>query len=173
MTNPAGRRVQTATQVLDMLRTHVRIDGDCRIWAGSVRGGYPHHFWRGSWRRARHTLLTLCGRPPLARHQVWSTCGNRLCMAVDHLRSGTRRQALQAAARRGAFPRGMHKSLSIALARGRTARLPVTRAREAARMRAAGATWREIGAHFGVSGSAAHHALERWTRAGLLQWEAL
>lgn len=173
MTNPAGRKVQTPAQVLDMLRTHVRVDDDCRIWAGTVRGGYPHHWWQGSWRRARHTLLALIGRPAPQHHQVWSTCGHCLCMAEDHLRSGTRRQALQAAARRGAFPRGTQKSLLIALARGRTARLPITRAREAARMRADGATWREIGAHFGVTPSAAHHALTRWARAGLLQWGAI
>lgn len=169
----AGRRVPTEAQVLELLRTHVHIDGDCRIWAGAVRGGYPSHYWRGTRRNARHTLLALTGRPLQPRHQCWSTCGHRLCIAEDHLRSGTRRQALQAASRRGAFMRGMPKSLLIAVARGRTARLPITRAREAARMRLEGRTWREIGEHFGVSASAAHVALKRWSATGLLQWGAL
>lgn len=168
-----GRRALTANELLDTFRTNVRLDGECRMWAGALRDGYPSHQWLGAHRYVRRTLLELVGRPVPAQHVVWATCGHTECVAEAHLRTGTRRQMMQAAARRGAFPSGAPQSLRAALARAQTARLPVTRAREAARLRASGATWAQVGAHFGVTGQAACIALTRWERAGLLTWGAI
>lgn len=168
-----GRRTPTSAEVLEHLRTHVRIDGECRVWAGTLREGYPSHQWRGRTRYVRRSLLELTGTLSLEKHVVWATCGNPHCVAEEHLRAGTRRQMMQAASRRGVFPCGTPQALKAALIRAPRARLPVTRAREAARMRAGGATWREVGRHFGVTGAAASIALKRWERSGLLNWGAL
>lgn len=151
-----------------MLRTHVYVDDECRIWAGALQGGYPSHWWAGKRRQARHTLLALAGRPLADGHQVWSTCGNPLCMAEAHLRAGTRRQALQAAAKRGAYPRGVPRTLISAMARAKTARMPVTEAHAVAAMLASGSTIKAIGDRYGVTRSAASIAIKRWSRAGLL-----
>lgn len=163
----------TPAQVLETLRTHVHIDGDCRLWAGWLRDGRPSHRWLGSQRYVRRTLLELTGRPVPVKHAVWTSCGHILCVAEEHLQVGTRRQMMQAAARRGSFQRGAAPALRAALARAPRARLPITRAREAAQLRLEGRTWAEIGAHFGITGQSACNALTRWERAGLLQWGAL
>lgn len=162
---PAPTR--TRAEVLEWLRTHVRIDDDCRIWAGVTNSpGYPIIWWAGQRWSARMLLLKLLGKPMPDRPIVWSTCGHILCMEPSHLMAGTRRDMLAWMQRQGRFQSGTPRALSSA--RNRHARMGMRHARAVAQAVAEGRSTAEIAAQYDVHPSAVGHALRRWRRAGVI-----
>lgn len=174
MTIHHGQSPHTPQEKLDYLRTHVRRDGECLLWAGALTvRGYPSTTWRRKKYLARRLLVQLAGRRMPDGWCVWSTCGSRICMNEAHLRTGSRRQMIQAAARAGCMLSGPRRSLVIAIARARQAKLPITQAATVYRLRAQGETFAAIGARYGVSAGAVQKAMQAWARGGINEWTAL
>lgn len=145
--------------MLDFLSTHVRLDGDCRIWAGCLS---HDNTTKVSWNRkaynAQRLLLTLLGKSPKAR--VWATCDNRTCMNPDHLTTGTIGQHNQWMFDTGILPKGRSRAVAIALSR--TPKLGIRAVPQLHKMRAEGLTYVQIGERLGVHPSAVGHLLRRW-----------
>lgn len=150
----------TPEQMLAWLTEHVRIDGDCRIWAGRKRRGLPIVQWRHDRWMARRLLWTLSGRELPHGHMVFDTCGNRGCMNLKHLRAGTRDEMYKVAPRKHSAGIGVKVAIAVA---GR-AKLGVRERDSVARMRADGMTFTEIGRRYGVTGCAVSQAVARWSR---------
>jgi hypothetical protein len=158
----------TADQVLEHLRTHVRIDPDtgCRIWAGgTTREGYPVVGWQYRKHSARRLMMQLLGRQVTSKQFVWTSCGQKNCLAEDHLRVGSKRQAAAASAKRGAYVTGSQRSLMTALSRVKDARLSIADRHDVWAMICAGDSHRVIGERYGVTASAVGHAMRAWQRA--------
>jgi hypothetical protein len=152
--------------MLDFLLTHVHRDGDCRLWAGAVHAdGYPVVSWHRKTRLCRRLLLELLGRHP--RSRVWTTCGQQLCLAPDHLRSGSPAQMLAHSRREGRLHGGPQHSLAVSMGRARTAKLPVSEARSVFAARARGETLEVIARRYGVVRSAVGTAIRKWTAMGV------
>jgi hypothetical protein len=57
----------------------------CQLWTGYAPDGVPRFFFNGP-QSARHVALLLVGRHRTKRvRRIVSSCGSRLCVAVDHL----------------------------------------------------------------------------------------
>lgn len=165
----------TPGEVLERIRGHVYVRDECRIWAGPVDGrGHP----RVGWRRARHSarllMLKLSGRMPRDDNSLvaWTSCADPLCMADRHIVIGTRGDMARWHASRKLGSHGLPHSLAIArsIERKGTARMPMSRRHEVARMRAEGASWAEIGRRYGITKTAARNSYLRWERRGLITW---
>jgi hypothetical protein len=168
-----GQSPHSPEEKLDYLRTHVRRDGDCLLWAGALTvRGYPRTVWRREAYLARRLLLQLAGRPMHDGWCVWATCGSKTCMNEAHLRAGSRKQMIRAAARAGCMLSGPRRSLVVAISRARQAKLPITQAATVYRLRAQGETLAAIGARYGVTADAVHKAMKAWKRAGINEWTA-
>lgn len=163
-------RSRTRREMMDWLSTHVRLDGDCRIWAGSLdTWGRPVVCWqpRGQRISARLLLLELLGKPIPPRPVVWQACGCGQCMEPSHLMIGTRPAMIAWMARQNRFPTGPARA--IASARNRpSARLGMRHARDVATAIAHGAPRAQIAVQYGVTVSAVGHALARWRKAGVI-----
>jgi hypothetical protein len=162
-------------ECLVRLRETVYLRDECHIWAGPVDGGnHPRVGWRCKRWSARLLMLKLSGRLPwdAKRRVAWTTCGNSLCMAEDHILIGTRGQMARWHAARQLNSRGLTHALAIAQAieRKGTARMPMSRRQEVARMRADGASWAQIAARYGITKTAARNNFLRWERQGLVTW---
>ena len=155
-------------KMLAYLRQNVRPDGDCLIWAGSVYHGTdrPRILWRRKERPACRLLMELSGIS-VAGRIVYHTCGESRCMNIRHLRVGTRAEANRENARDGHLLTGARRSVASLLGHAERARLSVREAPEVLRMRAAGATNRQIGARYGVTEARVSDALRAWRRAGI------
>ena len=163
-------RYRSRADMREWLRTHVRIDGDCRIWAGTVNSsGMPLVCWmpHGKRLRARTLLLNLTGRPMPAGTVVWSSCGRSDCMNPAHLLTGTRQEMIAHMVAEGRFLRGIPRALASARSRPGS-RLGIRHARDVAQAAAYGATHAQIAAQYGVHESAVGHALGRWRKAGVI-----
>jgi hypothetical protein len=171
-----GAPQRSERDLLDYLLTHVRVDGDCRPWAGYKCGvGYPRVRHDGRVVAARRLLVSMIcdayGEPLRASERVYSAPGclhPRDCMALEHLRIGTLRQVRAIAARRGAYLSGAARSVNVGAARAKKARMSMTRRDEVVRLLAEGRNYREIGEVFGVTRSAARQAVLCWRRLGLI-----
>lgn len=147
-------------QMLDYLLTHVRLDGACRIWAGSVTSdGMPKIVWRKRGWRAQRLLLDLMGKRT-DKLRVWNLCQNKLCMEPDHVTTGTVAQHLQWEYDTGHRARGRQHALRVAL--GRRDKLGVRALPTLRRLRAEGLTYEQIGEQLQVHPSAVGHLLRRW-----------
>ena len=156
----------TAEQMLDFLRTHVRRDGDCLIWAGAIgSSGYPKITWNYHEHSARRLLLTLAGKKPRAKSVVIASCDNPACMSEAHIQSVGR--LTWGAKHAGTMHSGAKHSLAVALGRSKNARMPITKAREVLAMRARGMTYRQIGDQFGFDRTSVGHSIQAWARAGV------
>lgn len=164
-----GRQPLSPAAMLDFLRTHVYIDGDCRIWAGSTNGdGYPVVAWNYRRRVVRRLLLELVHGRQLGRHiNVWTTCGQVGCVAERHLRSGDRGVMLRAMSKDGRLHGGPKHALAVAMGRAPMARLGIDRAGEVYAALGRGETRADIAARYGVTTSAVGFAIRRWRRAGV------
>lgn len=161
-----GRKVLSPAEMLAWLTENVRIDEDgCRIWAGTrTIENTPKVSWHRKEHSAKRLLLELLGRPPKRGHVTWSICGKPLCMNPDCVKSGTHKAAASHHKARGAYQSGAMRSLSSAIGRAKTAKLPITERAAVYRLRAQGLTLREIGERYGVRGSAVGHAIDTWRR---------
>lgn len=169
MTAKLGRPILTDAQMLEFLSTHVRRDGDCLLWAGSTHAdGYPVVSWDRTRYMARALLLCLSGVAMHSGWCTWATCGERLCMARGHLRCGARSTMIRWHARQGSMQSSVPHSIAIAKSQSGTARMPMREARMVADMRLRGMKHKEIAAHYGVHRSAVGHALDRWSRIGVI-----
>lgn len=158
-----GYRVITADEMLAYLRTHVRTQDECLIWAG-CDSRRPIVMWARKRHSARRLLLELAGRALSDRQVVYSTCGRTHCMNEAHLRIGTRAQMLRSKSSNGLLHGGVVHSLAIARARAAGARLPITERFNVSRMRSEGRVWREIAERYGVHLSAPQKQLKNWER---------
>ena len=91
----------------------------------------------------------------------------KTCMSLEHLLIGTRKQAVEAAKKRGAYQSGVARAISIAVGKAPRAKLPIHVRHEVARLRADGMTCRDIGARYGVSTSTVSQAIRRWRAMGI------
>lgn len=117
---------------------------------------------------ARALLLCLSGVAMHSGWCTWATCGERLCMARGHLRCGARSTMIRWHARQGSMQSSVPHSIAIAKSQSGTARMPMREARMVADMRLRGMKHKEIAAHYGVHRSAVGHALDRWSRIGVI-----
>lgn len=158
-------RAPTAREMLEHLRTNVRIDDEgCRIWAASYSDRMPCVMWQGKKLNARRLLVELSGRQLWPRQVVYATCGKSHCMNEDHLRIGTRAVALRTKSRAGLLHGGMTHSLAIARCKAETSRMPMSERFTVARMRFDGWTWQRIADHYGVHLSCPQKQLRNWER---------
>lgn len=165
------RRSRSKAQMKEWLQTHVRLDGDCRIWAGTkTSSGHPLVFWkpRGPRLAARALLLELMGKPLPERPVVWSTCGRPDCMNPAHLIAGTRPQMMAWLTEQENYESSASKRIAIARGRSQNARMGMRHARAIARAMAEGSTHAQIAAQYEVSQSAVGHALKRWREVGVI-----
>lgn len=161
-----GRKPLTEQQMLDWLQTHVYLDGDCRLWAGSVHAqGMPVVSWNRKTHLARRLLLQLRGLPVGAR--TWMTCGNERCMALRHMRTGTAAEMLADLGAMGRLHGGPKHALAVSLGRAQTARMGIDKAGEVFAALGRGETSAEIGARYGVTAGAVRVAVRKWRRAGV------
>lgn len=164
-------RNRSKAEMLDWLQTHVRIDDDCRIWAGSRDSfGYPIICWmpRGKRLSGRVILLELLRRQMPAKPVIWSTCGRTDCMTPAHLHAGTRADLTRWMAENRRTQSGPAHSVAIAVGRAPNSRMGMSHARTIMQAVAAGATHRQIAAEYRVSPSAVGHAMRRWRAAGVI-----
>lgn len=155
--------------MLQYLREHVYLDGDCRIWAGPTNGdGYPVVTWCGRRRVVRRLLLELVHGVPLARHiNVWLSCGQVGCISERHLRSGDRGVMLRAMSREGRLHGGPRHALAVAMGRAPLARMGIDRAGEVYAAIGRGETTAQIAQRYGITAGAVRMAVKKWRRAGV------
>lgn len=167
-----GRQARSPEAMLAYLLRRSYPDGDCLLWAGACHSsGAPIVMWQRQRWLARRLLLALQGRRVNGK-SVYDTCGEPHCMNEAHLRVGTQGDALRNAARNGAYPSGVRRSMLTALGLARHARLGVHDVRDVLRLRAEGATLEAIGRRYGVTRSAVGKAITTWRRAGITDWRA-
>lgn len=162
-----GGRPLSEAEVLQRLRENVRTDGDCLLWAGATDGrGHPRIMWRGTRYTARNLLLQLAGRMPRDAQGLiaWPTCGTKACMSERHLRIVTRADIAKLNAAHGRQSRGVAHAVAVMRARCRPLRLPPSERAAVAEARLAGASWRQIGHRYSISGTAARKAWLKWER---------
>jgi hypothetical protein len=139
---------RTAEQWIDHLRTYVRRDDDCLIWAGALRDGRPAVTYNGQKTNAQRLLLELLGHD-LRRKCVWTVC-DRLCMNSAHLRAGYRRQHKRAT--RSSAAHGVHHAMAVALG-----------------LRSTGVPLSELARQRGVTYQALWNLLRRWRSHGVIE----
>lgn len=94
-----GTRAANDATLLDRVKLHVRSNGDCWEWIGTMTSTSPRVWWQGRPVNARVALFaSLNDRPPDAYHVV-PTCGNDMCVNPDHQRWETRQEFYQRARR--------------------------------------------------------------------------
>lgn len=157
---PEREYCYTPEQMLAWLTEHVRLDGECRIWAGRKRRGLPIVQWRHDRWMARRLLWVLSGRDLPHGHMVFDTCGNHACMNIRHLRAGTRDEMYKVAPRR----HGAGAGITLAIALADRAKMGIRERGAVASMLAQGMTYTEIGRRYGVTGGAVSQAVARWNR---------
>lgn len=161
-----ARPVLTELQIRQWLLENVRVQDECRIWAGAVDSwGQPVVMWDGKKYKARRLLGEMFGLLTNPEYLSWTSCGDRLCLAPDHQRFGTRQQMCLAMKRRGVYVSGARRSMLSAMGKAKRAKLPITERRTVLRMIADGATHKEVAAKYGVDFTAVSKALKVWERA--------
>lgn len=161
-----GTRILTPDEMRAYLSQHVReTETGCRVWGGHVsRHRVPVVNWGGRRYAVRRLILQLSGRRLHGGWVVWTSCATPGCVRPEHLRAGSRRQHVAAQTAAGRVAAGTVHSLAIARGLAGRARMPASARFEVARMRADGWTWARIGAHYGVTLSAAQKQLANWER---------
>lgn len=162
-----GRNAATPEQMLDYLQTNVRVDGDCLIWAGFYNGVVPAVNWKKRQHSVRRLLWTMTKGAKPSGTLFWARCGNPSCVAITHIRAGTRTEHTRWNAANGRLPTGLSRSIQVAKVRYHTARLGLKQRHEVASMRAQGMTYEQIGAHFGVHPTSVGHFIRNWTAKGI------
>lgn len=162
-----GNRAATEVEILDWCRTNVRRHGEdgCLLWAGVFSNSHqPRLTWRRSNWLVRRLVVTLT-RGPLTRGRVvWATCGHPECVAEDHIKAGSRGDNIRWLMAQGKYPRGMARSMNVAMCRGKHAKLGVKEHPVVLRMRAEGMTFQAIGHQYGVHWSTVQSFVSRWAR---------
>jgi hypothetical protein len=159
----SGPRPASEAEILDWLRTHVRIEHACRVWAGTLTDdGLPLVRWRRKGWLARRLFITLTHGPMRTDERVWATCGTEGCMAPKHLKVGSQGDMNRWLAAHGHYVTGARRSLMTAIARAPGARLSVRNRADVFAARAAGEPFAAIAARYGVSTSAVQHYVTRW-----------
>jgi hypothetical protein len=104
-------RMRSERDLFDYLLTHVRLIEGCRVWAGTINGrGYPQIMVAYKGQSARRLLVKMLtdayGETLGSAQTVYSrsACTHpKTCMALEHLLIGSRKQAVEAAKKRGAY----------------------------------------------------------------------
>ena len=159
-----GQRSATPEEALDFLLTHVRVNEDgCHVWAGAVNtSGYPQVCWQRQQYVARRLVFQLQrGRRLTSKFVTWDTCGNPLCMRLEHLRCGTKREMAKQKDVAGGYV-GKVRSLTIARAKARTAKLGIDKRPEVMRLLSEGMARKDIAAKFNVRPWTVSQAIRRW-----------
>lgn len=163
--NPSITR--TPQEQIGWLSEYARIDADgCHIWAGALAGKPPAPtiVWGSKRYRAKRLLAELTGLLSEQSCVVYSSCGKALCMKREHLRAGTRAQAIAAAKARGTWCTGIRRAVITATARARKAKLPITEHERLRAMRANGMSVTDIAKHYGVGRDRVNKAIKSWSR---------
>lgn len=151
-------------------------EGGCKLWKGGAnKGGYPFLYDPAIYASGAHKTGMVSGRIAVWRikhgtaphgHKMVMTCGNRLCLAHEHMQPMT-----FAAAQRFAAQAGAYSSLRHCVARITNSRSSAKLTREKAqRIRAdvlAGAGRQEQADLYGVSRSTVDQIV-RGTRWGVM-----
>jgi hypothetical protein len=92
----------------DDLVIDTRPDTDCHPWRGYVNfSGFPQFRWHGRYYSAQRASWYLTHRDgDLASMRLTLTCGNKLCVNVDHMVKEPTVACLQRAGKRGSFKTG-------------------------------------------------------------------
>jgi len=160
------RPVLTAQEMREWLLENVRIQDECRIWAGSVDSwGQPVVMWDGKTYKARRLLGRLLGLLTDEAHFAWTACSDRRCLAPEHQRFGSKKQMCLTMKRRGVYISGAHRSMLSARGRAKQAKLPITERRTVLRLLAEGHTQKAVAERYGVHFSAVSKAMKSWARA--------
>lgn len=160
--------VKTPEQMLDYLQTNVYRDEDCLTWAGSVSvNGNPRIAWAKRNILARRLLLELLGEPA-GKNKITEKCGNKLCMNRSHFIVMSHRKIMQRAAKQGHWQVGAVRAMKAALGKAKTARLPITEARNVIQMRASGMKIKDICAKYGVDYRQLNRSEKLWRKVGIL-----
>lgn len=119
--------------------------GDCLIWQGAVDGFGTPMMKKGQPRTdsARRVLMRAMGKNTKGRIAT-TKCGDKRCMAEDHVVLWTRKQLQQ----RSMAKKSGDVTWSIALRNSGRYKLDMAKARE---IRAAGMTWQEVMERYQVS----------------------
>ena len=158
-----GNRSGTEAELLDWLRTHVRRDDECLVWAGSYQHErLPVVSWAGKKWMARRLLVTLARGPVPKGWRVWATCGTEGCIAEDHLRVGSAGTHNRWVSAQGLYKTGLVHSLACSAGRAPRAKMGLAKRQEAIDARAAGQSWAEIGARYGIAAKSAQRIVQRW-----------
>ncbi len=161
-------KARTPAEMLEFLQTNVHRDEDCLVWAGQVnsKSGGPKVSWRRKMHQARRLMLTLMGES-IEGKKITQTCEHPLCMNRAHLILLTQQQLLKRASAKGHWQVGAIRVMRAAVGKADTAKMSIKEARTVLKMRAEGATYREIGQKYGVNQSRVGMALKTWARAGV------
>jgi hypothetical protein len=168
-------RMRSERDLFDFLLTHVRLAEGCRVWAGTINSrGYPRVMVAYKALPARRLLVQMLvgayGETLEPTQTVYSRSGcnhPKTCMSLEHLLIGTRKQAVEAAKKRGAYQSGVARAISIAVGKAPRAKLSIHARHDVVRLRADGMTCRDIGARYGVPASAVSRAIRRWRAMGI------
>lgn len=116
-------RKKGAPVTLDTIHDRCDEVGDCWIWRGALsHGTQPAINIDRRSTSVRRFVASLLGRQTKNRY-VTSCCGDPLCVAPDHLRVVTRSQLNKSAAERTGYGKSLTRSVKLAEARRRRARL--------------------------------------------------
>lgn len=115
--------------------------GDCWLWTASQKGqGYGSFgIASGTMRRAHRVAWEMEHGPIPPGGHILHSCGNRLCVRVEHLRVGTHKENM------------IERSASGTTYRRGPAKLSVDAVSEMRRMRDGGETVASIARHIGIS----------------------
>jgi len=127
-------------------------EGDCLLWQGYCAPKGVPQMSDGETRRSisarRWLYQQMVGRVPDGK-QVCVTCGNRLCLAREHMKPLTQREKMNLAASRGACSRP-DATVNRTLAKRRRAKLTAEQVRSIRRRIASGEAYWRIASDVGV-----------------------
>ena len=134
---------------LEFIKSHTEEYGECHIWQRSVNAdGYPQMTLSSQPHKlVRRIVFALAGGHLNSRQPVITTCGEKLYVNPDHLKTSTTAKVAQAAARRGAYS-GIARASKIAAAKRKCAKLTMEIAKEIRMSSESGPT---LAARYGVN----------------------
>ncbi len=161
--------------LLEICRTNVyRVaESECLVWAGSTRKGRPDVYTPdGRCAPVRRVLATANRLAPLRScDRCVMTCDTDLCVYEGHIQVCTASSLMRHIRKSKRYPSPLEISIAFAASwtnRRGGARLPMSKAREVAAMRAKGKTLKQIGTEFGVTPQSVHSAITRWSAIGII-----
>lgn len=148
--------------------------GECLEWQGSISaGGSPRVWHQGRGQSTRKLMLQLVGRPhePASGTKLVATCGNRRCVAPDHLRIIT----LAEHARKRMVPNTNHLLRAAKIARTRRERHARLTDSDVRAIRASDERAEDLAQRYGVSAKYIAHIRQgrRWRDHTVSPWAGM